>query len=121
MKASSGEKIRGGIGTRYYDANTTLCMASAVTAYDDAFGSDAPPPTYDDIPAAESHVVWGANPAVAHPVLFRWIRQSAAQDDSRLIVVDPVHSETAAAADPHVSLEPGVISTVAKSTNEEDG
>ncbi|SDC68330.1 assimilatory nitrate reductase NasA [Natrinema hispanicum] len=102
-----GKLARGGIGTRYYDANTTLCMASAVTAYDDAFGSDAPPPTYDDIPAAESHVVWGANPAVAHPVLFRWIRQSAAQDDSRLIVVDPVHSETAAAADLHVSLEPG--------------
>ncbi|WP_249361528.1 assimilatory nitrate reductase NasA [Haloterrigena sp. H1] len=102
-----GKLARGGVGTRYYDANTTLCMASAVTAYDDAFGSDAPPPTYDDIPVAESHVIWGANPAVAHPVLFRWIRQSAVQDDSRLIVVDPVHSETAAAADHHVPLEPG--------------
>ncbi len=102
-----GKLARGGIGTRYYDANTTLCMASAVTAYYDAFGSDAPPPTYDDIPVAESHVVWGANPAVAHPVLFRWIRQSAAEDDSRLIVVDPIHSETAAAADYHLALEPG--------------
>ena len=39
-----GKVARGGIGTRYYDANTTLCMASAVTAYYDAFGSDAPPP-----------------------------------------------------------------------------
>ena len=44
-----GKLARGAIGTRQYDANTTLCMASAVTAYYDAFGSDGPPPTYDDI------------------------------------------------------------------------
>jgi len=45
-----GKLARGGFGTRYYDANTTLCMASAVTAYYQAFGGDAPPPTYEDIP-----------------------------------------------------------------------
>jgi assimilatory nitrate reductase catalytic subunit len=64
-----GKLARGGFGTRYYDANTTLCMASAVSAYYQAFGSDAPPPTYDDVPLADTHIVWGANPAVAHPVL----------------------------------------------------
>jgi len=100
-----GKLARGGIGTRYYDANTTLCMASAVTAYYDAFGSDAPPCTYDDIPDAESHVVWGANPAVAHPVMFRWIRESA--EDGELVVVDPVATETADLADRHVAPEPG--------------
>ncbi|QCC58973.1 nitrate reductase [Natrinema thermotolerans] len=109
-----GKLARGGFGTPYYDANTTLCMASAVTAYYDAFGSDAPPPTYDDIPEAESHVVWGANPAAAHPVMFRWIRQSADADDSELIVVDPVHSETAEAADHHVPLEPGADLALAR-------
>jgi assimilatory nitrate reductase catalytic subunit len=102
-----GKLARGGIGTRNYDANTTLCMASAVKAYYDAFGSDAPPPTYDDIPEAQTHVVWGANPAVAHPVMFRWIADSARDDDSRLVVVDPVRSETAEAADHHVQLAPG--------------
>ncbi|WP_411967387.1 assimilatory nitrate reductase NasA [Haloferax sp. YSSS75] len=100
-----GKLARGGIGTRNYDANTTLCMASAVSAYYRAFGSDAPPPTYDDIPAAETHVVWGANPSVAHPVLFRWIRQSAT--DGRLVVVDPVETATAAVADEHVAVAPG--------------
>nr|WP_254832991.1 assimilatory nitrate reductase NasA [Haloglomus salinum] len=100
-----GKLARGGIGTRYYDANTTLCMASAVTAYYDAFGSDAPPCTYDDIPGAEAHVVWGANPAVAHPVLFRWIRESA--EGGELLVVDPVATETADLADRHVALDPG--------------
>jgi len=102
-----GKLARGGFGTRYYDANTTLCMASAVNAYYDAFGSDAPPCTYDDIPDAESHVVWGANPRVAHPVMFRWISDSADDPDSELIVVDPVESETAETADIHVSPDLG--------------
>jgi len=109
-----GKLARGGFGTRYYDANTTLCMASAVTAYYQAFGSDAPPPTYDDIPAAETHVVWGANPAVAHPVMFRWIVESARADDSRLIVVDPVESETSDDADQHVRPAPGTDLALAR-------
>ncbi|MFA1612378.1 assimilatory nitrate reductase NasA [Halobellus rubicundus] len=102
-----GKVARGGIGTRYYDANTTLCMASAVTAYYQAFGSDAPPPTYDDIPEAETHLVWGANPAAAHPVMYRWIVDSAGDTDSELLVVDPVESETVDDADHHVQVDPG--------------
>ncbi|MFB6120730.1 MAG: assimilatory nitrate reductase NasA [Halobacteriaceae archaeon] len=102
-----GKLARGGFGTRYYDANTTLCMASAVTAYYDAFGSDAPPPTYEDIPDAKRHVVWGANPAVAHPVMFRWIADSAGDDDSEMVVVDPVRTETAEVAAHHVQPAPG--------------
>src|SRR6056297_945745 len=94
-----GKLARGGIGTTNFDANTTLCMASAVTAYYQAFGSDAPPPTYDDVPEAETHLVWGANPTAAHPVLYWWIRESADADGSELIVVDPVESGTAADAD----------------------
>ncbi|WP_159764158.1 assimilatory nitrate reductase NasA [Halovenus carboxidivorans] len=102
-----GKLARGGFGTRYYDANTTLCMASAVTAYYQAFGSDAPPCSYDDISGADRHVVWGANPAVAHPVMFRWIKQDADEDGTELIAVDPVRSETAENSDHHVSLAPG--------------
>ena len=109
-----GKVARGGFGTRLYDANTTLCMASAVTAYYQAFGSDAPPCTYDDIPDAQSHVVWGANPAVAHPVLYRWILDSAGKPDSRLVVVDPVASETVEDADLHVTPEPGTDLVLAR-------
>jgi len=107
-----GKLARGGFGTRHYDANTTLCMASAVTAYYDAFGSDAPPPTYNDIPDADVHVVWGANPAVAHPVMFRWITESA--EDGDLVVVDPVETRSALAADRHVALDPGTDLALAR-------
>ncbi len=102
-----GKLARGGFGTSYYDANTTLCMASAVTAYYGAFGSDAPPPTYEDVPEAETHLVWGANPAAAHPVMYRWIADGADGSDGELIVVDPVESETVDDADLHVRLDPG--------------
>ena len=109
-----GKLARGGFGTRYYDANTTLCMASAVTAYYQAFGSDAPPPTYEDVPEARTHLIWGANPAVAHPVLYRQIADSAADEGSRLIVVDPVASRTAADADRHVQVNPGTDLALAR-------
>ena len=109
-----GKLARGGFGTRYYDANTTLCMASAVTAYYGAFGSDAPPPTYDDIPDADTHIVWGANPAVAHPVMYRWIAESAGENGSELIVVDPVETGTAGDADVHVRPEPGTDLALAR-------
>jgi len=109
-----GKVARGALGTPYYDANTTLCMASAVTAYYGAFGSDAPPPTYEDIPEAETHVVWGANPAAAHPVMYRWIVDSARGADSRLVVVDPVESETVDDADCHAQLEPGTDLALAR-------
>ncbi len=109
-----GKLARGGLGTRYYDANTTLCMASAVTAYYQTFGSDGPPPTYNDIPEAKTHLIWGANPAVAHPVMYRWIADSADDDDSRLIVVDPITTETAEDADRHVQLEAGTDLAVAR-------
>jgi len=109
-----GKLARGGFGTRYYDANTTLCMASAVTAYYEAFGSDAPPCSYDDIEDADTHVVWGANPAVAHPVMFRWIRQAANADGSELLVVDPVETETAETADTHVAPDPGADLALAR-------
>ncbi len=109
-----GKVARGAFGTPYYDANTRLCMASAVTAYKQAFGGNAPPPTYDDIPDAETHLVWGANPAAAHPVLHHWIANSASKQDGRLIVVDPVKSATAREADVHIQPEPGTDLALAR-------
>ena len=111
-----GKLARGGFGTRYYDSNTRLCMASAAAAYRQAFGADGPPPTYDDIPEADTHVVWGANPAVAHPVMYEWIAESAERGGGRLVVVDPVTTRTAADADVHVRPDPGTDLALARAT-----
>ena len=109
-----GKLARGGFGTPYYDSNTTLCMASAVSAYFKAFGSDAPPPTYEDIPDAETHLIWGANPATAHPVVYRWITESIADGDGQLLVVDPVETTTAADADTHIQPTAGTDLALAR-------
>jgi len=38
-----GKLVQLGLGTRNYDGNTTLCMASAVSGYKRSFGADGPP------------------------------------------------------------------------------
>ena len=102
-----GKVARGAFGTRHYDANTTLCSASAASAYRQAFGSDGSPCTYDDIPEANTHLVWGANPAVEYPVLHSLIERSVTASGGELIVIDPIETETATVADLHVRPEPG--------------
>ena len=48
-----GKLVRGGLGLRHYDGNTTLCMAAAVAGYKRSFGSDGPPGSYADLAEAE--------------------------------------------------------------------
>ena len=100
--------VRGLVGTNNIDTNSRLCMASAVTGYKAAFGVDAPPACYDDIEAADCILIAGANPAFAHPVLFRRLEAARAQrPEQRLIVVDPRLTDSAAAADLHLPITPG--------------
>ena len=99
---------KGLIGTNNVDTNSRLCMSSAVAGYKQTLGADAPPCCYEDIAAADCLLIAGANPAVAHPIVFRRIEDArAANPDLRIIVVDPRRSETAAIADIHLALRPG--------------
>ena len=99
---------KGLIGTNNVDTNSRLCMSSAVAGYKQTLGADAPPCCYEDIAAADCLLIAGANPAVAHPIIFRRIEDArAANPDLRIIVVDPRRSETAAIADIHLALRPG--------------
>ena len=43
-----GALAKFGMGLRHGDGNTRQCMATAVTAYKESFGFDAPPYTYQD-------------------------------------------------------------------------
>src|ERR1043166_4994631 len=44
-----GTLAKMGMGIRHGDGNTRQCMATAVTAYKEAFGFDAPPYAYTDL------------------------------------------------------------------------
>ncbi|MGH9011000.1 MAG: molybdopterin-dependent oxidoreductase, partial [Acidimicrobiia bacterium] len=98
-----GKLVRLGFGMRHYDGNTTLCMASAVSGYKMAFGSDGPPGCYDDFESAETVVLFGANVADCHPLLAPRLM---ARGGPRLILVDPRVTKTAMMADLHLPLRP---------------
>jgi assimilatory nitrate reductase catalytic subunit len=95
------------VGTNNIDSNSRLCMSSAVVAYKRTLGADAPPCCYEDLELADCVLIAGANPAVAHPVLFGRLLESRRRRGTQLLVVDPRRTETAAAADLHLRLAPG--------------
>jgi assimilatory nitrate reductase catalytic subunit len=98
-----GKLVRLGLGVRHFDGNTTLCMASAVAGYKMAFGSDGPPGCYDDLEAAETVVLFGANVADCHPLL---VPRLLGKGGPRLVVVDPRVTKTAMVADVHLPVKP---------------
>jgi assimilatory nitrate reductase catalytic subunit len=99
---------KGLIGTNNVDTNSRLCMSSAVAGYKQTLGADAPPCSYEDLGLADCLLIAGANPAIAHPIVFRRIEDArAANPQLRIIVVDPRRSETAQIADLHLALKPG--------------
>jgi assimilatory nitrate reductase catalytic subunit len=79
-------------------------MASAVVAYKQSFGFDAPPYTYQDLEESDCIVLIGANPCIAHPVL--WERVTRNPHSPEIIVVDPRMTETAMSATMHLSVKP---------------
>ena len=60
-----------------------------------------------DIRHADVLLVIGANPAVNHPVAFKWIADAMERRGAQLVVVDPRHTRTAARADLYVPLRSG--------------
>ena len=78
------------------DGNTRLCMATAVVAHKQSFGFDAPPFTLKDLELSDTIIFIGANPVVAHPILWGRVMKNT---DKKVIVLDPRKSETAMNAD----------------------
>ena len=78
------------------DGNTRLCMATAVVAHKQSYGFDAPGYTLKDLELSDTIIFVGANPVVAHPILWKRVRQNP---DKKVIVIDPRKSETAMNAD----------------------
>ncbi len=93
-----------GMGFLHGDANTRQCMATAVTAYKQSFGFDAPPYTYADFEESDVIVLVGANLCIAHPIL--WQRVMRNKRSPKIIVIDPRATETAQAATHHIQLKP---------------
>ncbi|MBV8586949.1 MAG: nitrate reductase, partial [Verrucomicrobia bacterium] len=93
-----------GLGFVHCDSNTRQCMATTHVAYKESFGFDAPPYSYNDLQISDVLVFVGANPCIAHPVMWQWVSRNPHQPE--ILVVDPRRTETAAAATQHYPISP---------------
>ncbi len=100
--------LKGALGSNNFDANSRLCMSSAVAGYARSLGSDGPPCCYDDLDLADLVLLIGTNTAECHPVLFqRLLKRRRKGAGPRLVVVDPRATATSDAADLHLAIAPG--------------
>jgi len=60
-----------------------------------------------DIQNAKAIIIFGANPAVNHPVGFRHFLMAKERNNAQMIVVDPRFTKTAAKADLYAQIRPG--------------
>jgi assimilatory nitrate reductase catalytic subunit len=99
-----GALAKFGLGMLHVDSNTRQCMATSHVAYKQSFGFDAPPFTYADFEESDVLVFIGANPCIAHPIM--WQRVMMNKRLPTIIVIDPRKTETAMLANQHVALRP---------------
>jgi assimilatory nitrate reductase catalytic subunit len=99
-----GAVAKFGMGMTHGDGNTRQCMATAVVAYKQAFGFDAPPYTYQDFEESDCIVLVGSNLCIAHPIM--WERVMRNRNRPEIVVIDPRRTETAASATLHLPVRP---------------
>jgi len=93
-----------GMGLVHGDGNTRQCMATAVRAYKESFGFDAPPFSYADFEQSDVIVLVGSNLCIAHPIMWQRILRNPRSPE--IIVVDPRRTETAMQATTHLAISP---------------
>jgi assimilatory nitrate reductase catalytic subunit len=99
-----GALAKFGMGMLHVDSNTRQCMATSHVAYKQSFGFDAPPFTYKDFEESDALIFIGANPCIAHPIM--WQRVMMNQRNPEIVVLDPRRTETAMAATLHLPIKP---------------
>jgi anaerobic selenocysteine-containing dehydrogenase len=99
-----GALARLGLGIQSIDSNTRQCMATSHVAYKQSYGFDAPGFTYADFEQSDVLVFIGANPCIAHPIMWQRVLRNRRQPE--ILVVDPRKTETAMAATRHFGIAP---------------
>ncbi|HSM13655.1 MAG TPA: nitrate reductase catalytic subunit NapA, partial [Thermoanaerobaculia bacterium] len=89
------------------DPNARHCMASAVAAFMQTFGIDEPSGCYDDIELTDTVVLWGANMAEMHPMLWARIADQRARSERyRIVNLTTFHNRSSELADLEIVFRP---------------
>jgi formate dehydrogenase major subunit len=94
-------------GTNNTDHQARICHSTTVTGVANTWGYGAMTNSYNDIRNAKTVVIWGGNPAEAHPVSLQHLLEGQELNRANFIVVDPRLTRTAAHATEYVRLRPG--------------
>jgi len=99
--------VKAGWRSNNLDPNARHCMASAVAAFMQTFGIDEPSGCYDDIEATDTVVLWGANMAEMHPMLWaRIVDQRRRQESYRIVNLTTFHNRSSEMADLEIVFKP---------------
>lgn len=100
--------VKGGMRSNNLEPNARLCMASAVSGFMTQFQSDEPMGCYDDFEIADDFVIWGANMAEMHPVLFgRMLEHRRRNPRVRILDLGTRRTPTSDYADVYIEFRPG--------------
>jgi formate dehydrogenase major subunit len=94
-------------GTNNTDHQARICHSTTVTGVANTWGYGAMTNSFNDIRNAKTILIWGGNPAEAHPVSLQHILEGAELSHANLVVIDPRLTRTAAHATEYVRLRPG--------------
>ena len=94
-------------GSNNVDHQARICHSTTVAGVANTWGYGAMTNSYNDIRNAKTILIWGGNPAEAHPVSMQHIIEGAELNHANFIVVDPRLTRTAAHATEYVRLRPG--------------
>ncbi len=104
---AASKMIKAGFRSNNLDPNARHCMASAVGAFMRAFGIDEPMGCYDDLEHADAFVLWGANMAEMHPILWsRLTNTRLTKPDSQVHVLSTFENRCFELADNGMVFEP---------------
>ncbi|MEN8175226.1 MAG: nitrate reductase catalytic subunit NapA [Pseudomonadota bacterium] len=82
----SAKLMKAGFRSNNIDPNARHCMASAVVGFFQVFGIDEPAGNYDDIEHTDTAILWGANMAEMHPILWSRIADRRLSHDKMRII-----------------------------------
>ncbi len=98
---------KGGLRSNSLEVNARHCMASAVAGFMTTFGMDEPMGSYEDFGHADAFVLWGANMAEMHPILFSKVTaRLLANKNAQLINLTPLSNRSSAMASREIIFKP---------------
>ncbi len=99
--------FKAGFRSNNIDPNARHCMASAVAAFMQTFGTDEPSGNYEDIELTDTMVLWGANMAEMHPVLWMRITDRRMNNpDVRIVNLTTISNRSSDIADVEIIIQP---------------